>query len=46
MTRLRTPLLAVALVLALSTVAGCGIPDDREPTDLDPAPATNTSVQP
>ena len=46
MTRLRRILLAVALGTAAALPAGCGIPNDREPTDLEPVGATSTTVQP
>ena len=45
MTRLRRTLLAVALGTAVTSLAGCGIPNDREPTDLEPVEATSTTVQ-
>jgi len=46
MTRLHGTLLALVFVSAVASLAGCGIPNDREPTDLDPAGTTTTTVQP
>ena len=46
MTRLHGTLLALVLVSAAASLGGCGIPNDREPTDLDPAATTTTTVQP
>ena len=46
MSRLHRTLLALVLVSAVGPLAGCGIPNDREPTDLDPAGTTTTTVQP
>ncbi|MBU6200561.1 MAG: hypothetical protein KJS90_01010 [Acidobacteria bacterium] len=45
MTRLHGTLLALVFVSAVASLAGCGIPNDREPTDLEPA-GTTTTVQP
>lgn len=46
MNRLHGTLLALVLVPAVACLAGCGIPNDREPTDLEPAGATTTTAQP
>lgn len=46
MTRLRRTLLAVVLGTAVVSLAGCGIPNDREPSDLEPVGSTSSTVQP
>lgn len=46
MTRLHGTLLALVLASAVASLAGCGIPNDREPTDLEPTGTTTTTVQP
>jgi hypothetical protein len=37
MSRFRRTLLVAAVGIAASFLAGCGVPNDREPTDIEPA---------
>lgn len=46
MTATRRLLLAAAFACVAALLEGCGIPNDREPHDLEPAPGTSTAVQP
>lgn len=39
-------LVAASMGLAAAVLVGCGIPNDREPHDLEPVPESDTTVQP